>query len=96
MLEEMLVGFAEYGSPQLEVPRDFRRRDDAVIPHRAELAQEEIEERDGCRVTTPLRARFRERSDRSLPWPRRAPPWPGPFPGRYQLVLRRGARAAKW
>lgn len=40
----------------LTVPSGFRQKDKAVILHRAELAQDETEERGGYRVTTPVRA----------------------------------------
>lgn len=50
------LGTANPSQIHLTVPPGFRQKDDAVILHRAELSQEEIEERDGYRVTTPIRA----------------------------------------
>ncbi|MFE5189418.1 hypothetical protein [Streptomyces sp. NPDC056628] len=50
------LGTANPSQIHLTVPPGFRQKDDAVILHRAELAQDEIEERDGYRVTTPVRA----------------------------------------
>ncbi|MEU3275584.1 type IV toxin-antitoxin system AbiEi family antitoxin domain-containing protein [Streptomyces antibioticus] len=40
----------------LTVPPAFRQKSDAVILHRAELAESDVEDRTGYRVTTPLRA----------------------------------------
>ncbi len=40
----------------LTVPPGFRRQDPAVVLHRAALRPAEIEDRDGFRVTTPVRA----------------------------------------
>lgn len=50
------LGTANPSEIHLTVPPDFRQKDDAVILHRAALAQDEIEEREGFRVTTPVRA----------------------------------------
>lgn len=50
------LGTANPSEIHLTVPPDFRQKDDAVILHRAVLAQDEIEEREGFRVTTPVRA----------------------------------------
>lgn len=40
----------------LTVPLDFTRRDDAVVLHRADLTGDDIQERTGFRVTSPLRS----------------------------------------
>lgn len=50
------LGTANPSQIHLTVPPGFRQKDNAVILHRAELAHEDIEERDGYRVTTPVRA----------------------------------------
>ncbi|MFF0478987.1 hypothetical protein [Streptomyces sp. NPDC004284] len=50
------LGTANPSRIHLTVPRDFRQKSDAVILHRAELAESDVEERMGYRVTTPLRA----------------------------------------
>ncbi|MQY29696.1 type IV toxin-antitoxin system AbiEi family antitoxin domain-containing protein [Nocardia aurantia] len=50
------LGTANPSRIHLTVPPGFRRKHDAVVLHRAELVQEEIEQRDGYRVTTPIRA----------------------------------------
>jgi predicted transcriptional regulator of viral defense system len=50
------LGTANPSEIHLTVPSGFRQRDSVVILHRAELAPDEIEEREGYRVTTPLRA----------------------------------------
>lgn len=50
------LGTANPSQIHLTVPPGFRQKDDAVILHRAELAQGEVEERGGYRVTTPVRA----------------------------------------
>jgi predicted transcriptional regulator of viral defense system len=50
------LGTANPAEIHLTVPRGFRQRDSAVILHRADLAGGEIEEREGFRVTTPVRA----------------------------------------
>lgn len=39
----------------LTVPAGFRSRDDAVVLHRGSLADTEVEQRDGWRLTTPVR-----------------------------------------
>lgn len=49
------LGTANPSQIHLTVPPGFRQKDDAVILHRAELARDEVEERDGYRVTTPVR-----------------------------------------
>lgn len=50
------LGTANPSQIHLTVPRGFRQKDAAVILHRAELTPDEIEERTGYRVTTPVRA----------------------------------------
>lgn len=50
------LGTANPSQIHFTVPPGFRQKDDAVILHRAELAEDEIEGRDGYRVTTPVRA----------------------------------------
>lgn len=50
------LGTANPAEIHLTVPRGFRQKDAQVILHRAELVQDEIEEREGYRVTTPVRA----------------------------------------
>jgi predicted transcriptional regulator of viral defense system len=50
------LGTANPSQIHLTVPPGFRQQDGAVVLHRAILDDEEIEERDGYRVTTPVRA----------------------------------------
>ncbi|WP_166029160.1 type IV toxin-antitoxin system AbiEi family antitoxin domain-containing protein [Streptomyces chilikensis] len=50
------LGTANPSRIHLTVPRGFRQKSDAVILHRAELTESDVEERMGYRVTTPLRA----------------------------------------
>jgi predicted transcriptional regulator of viral defense system len=50
------LGTANPSEIHLTVPPSFRQKDSAVILHRADLADDEIEERDGYRVTPPVRA----------------------------------------
>jgi hypothetical protein len=50
------LGTANPSEIHLTVPPNFRQKDSTVILHRAELADDEIEERQGYRVTTPIRA----------------------------------------
>jgi predicted transcriptional regulator of viral defense system len=50
------LGTANPSAIHLTVPPGFRQKDGAVTLHRAELADDEIEEREGYRVTTPVRA----------------------------------------
>lgn len=50
------LGIANPAEIHLTVPPGFRQRDPAVVVHRAELSPEEIEEHEGFRVTTPVRA----------------------------------------
>ncbi|GAA4603838.1 type IV toxin-antitoxin system AbiEi family antitoxin domain-containing protein [Actinoallomurus liliacearum] len=55
-LEVHDLGIANPAEIHLTVPPGFRQRDPAVVVHRADLAPEEMEEREGFRVTTPIRA----------------------------------------
>lgn len=50
------LGTANPARIHLTVPRGFRQRSDAVILHRAELTESDVEDRMGYRVTTPVRA----------------------------------------
>ncbi|AVZ72814.1 hypothetical protein SLUN_12070 [Streptomyces lunaelactis] len=50
------LGTANPSRIHLTVPRGFRQKSDAVILHRAELPESDVEDRMGYRVTTPLRA----------------------------------------
>lgn len=50
------LGTANPAEIHLTVPPGFRQKDDAVILHRANLGEDDIEEREGFRVTTPVRA----------------------------------------
>jgi predicted transcriptional regulator of viral defense system len=50
------LGIANPAEIHLTVPSSFRQKDSAVILHRAELADEDVEQHEGFRVTTPLRA----------------------------------------
>lgn len=50
------LGEFEPGQVHLTVPRDFRKRDAAVVLHRRTLDDQDILERAGFRVTTPLRS----------------------------------------
>ncbi len=38
------------------MPSGFRQKDSAMVLHRCELADEDVEQHEGFRVTTPLRA----------------------------------------
>lgn len=51
-------GIGEFESPKvhLTVPPGFRKRDEAVTLHHAELPKEDIVQRVGFRVTTPIRS----------------------------------------
>lgn len=51
-------GFGEFEPVRvhLTVPPAFTRRDDAVDLHRADLPAEDVQERTGFRVTTPVRS----------------------------------------
>lgn len=50
------LGIANPSEIHLTVPPSFRQQNSTVIIHRAMLAAEEIEDREGFRVTTPVRA----------------------------------------
>jgi predicted transcriptional regulator of viral defense system len=50
------LGIANPSEIHLTVPPGFRQKDDVVVLHRAALTDDEIEEHDGYRVTTPARA----------------------------------------
>lgn len=50
------LGTANPSQIHLTVPPGFRQKDSAVILHRAELKPDEIEQRTGYRITTPVRA----------------------------------------
>jgi predicted transcriptional regulator of viral defense system len=50
------LGSANPAEIHLTVPFGFRQKDAAVVLHRADLADGEIEQREGFRVTTPLRS----------------------------------------
>lgn len=50
------LGTANPSQIHLTVPPGFRQKGSAVILHRAELEPDEVEERTGYRVTTPVRA----------------------------------------
>ncbi|UQU64763.1 type IV toxin-antitoxin system AbiEi family antitoxin domain-containing protein [Couchioplanes caeruleus] len=50
------LGTANPSEIHLTVPPGFRQKDRAVILHHADLAGDELEERDGYRVTNPVRA----------------------------------------
>lgn len=50
------LGTANPSRVHLTVPPGFRQRNAAIALHRADLDRSEIEQREGFRVTTPLRA----------------------------------------
>ncbi|MCA1707362.1 MAG: hypothetical protein LC808_30485 [Actinobacteria bacterium] len=50
------LGIANPAEIHLTVPPGFRQKDRPVVLHRSELADKDIEQRQGFRVTTPLRA----------------------------------------
>lgn len=50
------LGTANPSEVHLTVPPDFRRKEPAVVLHRATLEDTEIEQHEGFRVTTPVRA----------------------------------------
>jgi predicted transcriptional regulator of viral defense system len=50
------LGIANPSRVHLTVPPGFRQRNAAIVLHRADLDRSEIEQREGFRVTTPLRA----------------------------------------
>jgi predicted transcriptional regulator of viral defense system len=49
------IGEFESGSVHLTVPRNFRMADVAVMLHRGQLPDSDIEDRVGFRITTPQR-----------------------------------------
>lgn len=51
-------GIGEFESPRvhLTVPTDFKMKDDAVTLHYADLDADDVQERTGFRVTTPVRS----------------------------------------
>lgn len=50
------LGIANPAEIHLTVPKGFRKRDAAVVLHRTHLEPADIEEREGFKVTTPVRA----------------------------------------
>jgi hypothetical protein len=50
------LGTANPAEVHLTVPPGFRQKDSAVVLHRATLTDTEIEQHEGFRVTTPVRA----------------------------------------
>ncbi|MFI5990815.1 hypothetical protein PZB75_07555 [Streptomyces sp. AM 4-1-1] len=50
------LGTANPSEVHLTVPPGFRQKDLAVVLHRASLAETEIEQHEGFRITTPVRA----------------------------------------
>lgn len=50
------IGEFESARVHLTVPPDFTMRDDAVVLHRGELGDDDIQEHTGFRVTTPMRS----------------------------------------
>ncbi|MEV0036977.1 hypothetical protein [Streptomyces sp. NPDC050804] len=50
------LGTANPSEVHLTVPPRFRQKDPAVVLHRAVLTESEIEQHEGFRVTTPVRA----------------------------------------
>jgi hypothetical protein len=50
------LGIANPAEIHLTVPQGFRKREAAVVLHRAHLEPADIEEREGFKVTTPVRA----------------------------------------
>ncbi|MEV7777846.1 hypothetical protein [Kitasatospora sp. NPDC088351] len=50
------LGIANADEIHLTIPPGFRQRDSAVVLHKADLRPEEIEQRAGYRLTTPVRA----------------------------------------
>lgn len=50
------LGIANSERIHLTVPLNFRQKADNVLLHRAHLAESDIEQHEGFRVTTPLRA----------------------------------------
>ncbi|MGB6165143.1 MAG: hypothetical protein WCF33_24100 [Pseudonocardiaceae bacterium] len=50
------LGTANPSRVHLTVPPGFRQKDAAIALHHADLDRSEIEQREGFRITTPLRA----------------------------------------
>lgn len=50
------LGVANPAKVHLTVPRGFKQQSDDVVLHRAELADDEVRQYEGFRVTTPARA----------------------------------------
>ncbi|MGH3830567.1 MAG: hypothetical protein ACRDRS_08990 [Pseudonocardiaceae bacterium] len=50
------LGIANPAEIHLTVPSSFRQKGSAVVLHRCELADDDVEQHEGFRVTTPLRA----------------------------------------
>lgn len=50
------LGIANPAEIHLTVPPAFRQENNAVVLHRGELADQDIEQHEGFRVTIPLRA----------------------------------------
>lgn len=50
------LGIANPAEIHLTVPPGFRQKDSRVVLHRSELADKDIEQHEGFRVTTPQRA----------------------------------------
>lgn len=50
------LGIVHPAEIHLTVPQGFRKRDAAVVMHHAHLDPAEVQERDGLKVTTPVRA----------------------------------------
>jgi predicted transcriptional regulator of viral defense system len=50
------LGIANPAEIHLTAEQGFRKRDTAVVVHRADLEEDDVEEREGFRVTTPVRA----------------------------------------
>ncbi len=50
------IGELESARVHLTVPPGFTMRDEAVVLHHAELADADVTERTGFRVTTPIRS----------------------------------------
>ncbi|MFF5424518.1 MULTISPECIES: hypothetical protein [unclassified Streptomyces] len=50
------LGTANPSEVHLTVPPGFRQKDPAVVLHRAPLTESEVEQHEGFRVTTPVRA----------------------------------------
>jgi predicted transcriptional regulator of viral defense system len=57
------LGIANAAEVHLTVPQGFRKRDAAIVIHHAHLEPDEFEEREGFKVTTPVRAIAESASD---------------------------------